>query len=262
MLVIACVSRCRERQEAKGGWHGHHHSLALTCKPLQPRNCPPKALPGHAWAVLVLSALAAWDCLACARSTLQHTERQVSFKQRRDTSLKMEIPFLVLPHSSGDACNKLLLSQFPKNCGNTNFHWLSATLPCFLLQMFFQGIWNISALYWLKKKCLLHLCKMAVNPPWCLLIEVKDLSTLQWCTSQEFLSWIKRAVIDWIAGLVCGSCYINFLLHRWFWTAWKLFSCFMNKSSFDRGMPFFSMMFFNSVLVFHPGHKLVSLYVY
>lgn len=43
---------------------------------------------------------------------------------------------------------------------------------------------------------------------------------------------------DWSAGLVCECHYINFLLHRWFSTAWKLFSCFMNKSSFDRNATF------------------------
>lgn len=83
------------------------------------------------------------------------------------------------------------------------------------------------------------------------------------CISQEFPSWLKgAAILTGLLRFVCGSCNIKFLLYRLFWTAWKLFSCFMNRFSFDGGMTLFSMMFFNSVFLFQPPLWLISLYIH
>lgn len=77
--------------------------------------------------------------------------------------------------------------------------------------------------------------------------------------SRVFLMSKRSNESDWIARLVYGMCCINFWFQKLFWTAWKLFTCFMSKSSFDRETSPFCIMFFHSVFISYSDPRFVSL---
>lgn len=77
--------------------------------------------------------------------------------------------------------------------------------------------------------------------------------------SRVFLMSKKSNESDWIARLLYGMSCINSWFQKLFLTAWKLFSCFMSKSSFDRETSLFYIMFFHSFFISYSGPRFVSL---
>lgn len=184
--------------------------------------------------------MATWDHLACARGMLQSTEKlnlntAIIFWKWKFSSWSLHT-FLVM----GDVWGKLLLSQFLKDHGNTNF-WPS----CYVSQNHrfpldhvaqslnqsglehFQGtgkeVFSSHRCSFRDFRTLLHFTGYHIcftSAKWHLI----HTNVLSWrCkTCQPFSNDFARVFImskrgsesDWMSGLVYGSCYINFLLHK------------------------------------------------